>query len=1032
MRIHRLQVEGFGPFRESQSVDFDAFEADGIFLIGGRTGTGKSSVLDAVCFALYGGVPRYEGGEKRLRSDHCAPEDRTLVTLEFTAGDERWRIERSPEYQRPKRNGTGLTTQVAEARLARWDGADWEGVAARPRDVAERLHEVLPLTQAQFLQVILLAQNRFAQFLLAGNAERQALLRTLFDTRRFEDYEKQIDERRKQSAARIEAEAGAIERVLDEAERLIAEHGLSDADAGTQADVDGSGVDAGEPAPEAEASLTETIATRLAHLERAVDRAGYRVETAQLAAEEATRVRDAADAAYETAAGQRARQQKRADSRRRLEGLEQREPMIAGARVELAAAVRADSVRAATEARERAADAFETARERASATEVAWREATGAGEAETAIDDAGPDGADPGIDELRRRAAEAAESVGSVRRAAELESGLAGRRAELDENSARADELRRRRADAEQRCTGRRARVAEIDAELPDLAAGAADHGPAATAGDEAAGRMSALAEVERAASERAAAEAAQLAAQRGLDEANRAHRTLLERRLAAHAGELAADLVEGEPCAVCGSTEHPDPAPVDADAVSEGEIDQAQAALDRAMAEVRTASDSASAARDRHAAAIARTGGATRDELQAALDAARSRVEAAETATAQLEARRAERERVHADLADAEAERTALAGDLAQLEEQLAIARAALDADTAAVAEARADFATVAERIAHLERTERTACEFADALADLRAREGNHRDAVAAEQRALAAAEFADAEAAASAWRDADARAELDASIRAHESALAAEKATLLELELEALPDEPVDVEGAEQRRADARAACDAAVKATLTAEQCRGTLTRLARSAQSAHETHGALLADHEVLAGLADALAGRAHNTLRMKLETFVLAAELEQIVTAANLRLSEMSDGRYRLRHTDALAARGAASGLGIEVVDAFTGRARPTQSLSGGETFLASLALALGLAEVVTARAGGIRLDTLFIDEGFGSLDAQTLETAMRTLDELRQGGRTVGVISHVESMRDQIPAQVRIEATASGASVIRQEVVAPV
>jgi exonuclease SbcC len=109
------------------------------------------------------------------------------------------------------------------------------------------------------------------------------------------------------------------------------------------------------------------------------------------------------------------------------------------------------------------------------------------------------------------------------------------------------------------------------------------------------------------------------------------------------------------------------------------------------------------------------------------------------------------------------------------------------------------------------------------------------------------------------------------------------------------------------------------------------------------------------------------------------------------------------------------------------MDAFTGQARPPQSLSGGESFLASLALALGLAEIVTARAGGLRLDTLFIDEGFGSLDDDTLDLAMRTLDELRQGGRTVGVISHVASMKEQVPAQLLVEATPQGPSVIRQQ-----
>lgn len=158
--------------------------------------------------------------------------------------------------------------------------------------------------------------------------------------------------------------------------------------------------------------------------------------------------------------------------------------------------------------------------------------------------------------------------------------------------------------------------------------------------------------------------------------------------------------------------------------------------------------------------------------------------------------------------------------------------------------------------------------------------------------------------------------------------------------------------------------------------------------------------------------------------MNLETFVLAAELEEIVAAANLRLADMSGGRYQLRHSDALVARGAASGLGIVVFDAFTGQTRPARSLSGGETFLSSLALALGLAEVVTARAGGIQLDTLFIDEGFGSLDGDTLEVAMRTLDELRQGGRTVGIISHVEAMQEQIPAQLTVRALPDGPSVI--------
>jgi exonuclease SbcC len=185
-------------------------------------------------------------------------------------------------------------------------------------------------------------------------------------------------------------------------------------------------------------------------------------------------------------------------------------------------------------------------------------------------------------------------------------------------------------------------------------------------------------------------------------------------------------------------------------------------------------------------------------------------------------------------------------------------------------------------------------------------------------------------------------------------------------------------------------------------------------------------------EVVGPLADVVRGGGSNALRMRLESYVLAARLEQIVAAANVRLSAMTDGRFTLQHDDGVAYRGARSGLGLEVLDEHTGRPRPVASLSGGETFLASLALALGLAEVVSAEAGGVRLDTLFVDEGFGSLDRRTLDTAMETLDSLRAGGRTVGLISHVEAMQEDIPAGLHVERLPDGSSAVRSRVPAAV
>ena len=207
MKIHRLEIEGFGPFRDRQVVDFDAFADDGIFLIAGKTGAGKSSVLDAICFALYGGVPRYIDGDKRLRSDHSALDEPTRVVLDFSTGGRRLRVERVPSYERLKKSGHGTTVSAAQARLDEWIDGEWRGVAARAVDVGHELGPILGLTQQQFLQVILLAQGKFAQFLHASNDERQALLRTLFDSHRFSDYEKLLDDRRREVEALLERES---------------------------------------------------------------------------------------------------------------------------------------------------------------------------------------------------------------------------------------------------------------------------------------------------------------------------------------------------------------------------------------------------------------------------------------------------------------------------------------------------------------------------------------------------------------------------------------------------------------------------------------------------------------------------------------------------------------------------------------------------------------------------------------------------------------------------------------------------------
>ncbi|MBS0023132.1 AAA family ATPase [Microbacterium paraoxydans] len=989
MRLHRLEVEGFGPFRARQIVDFDAFADDGIFLIAGRTGAGKSSILDAVCFGLYGGVPRYAGGEKRLRSDHCEPDDPSEVVVEFSTPSGRYRVTRSPEYLRPARRGGGMTKQAAAVALEEHTGSGWIGRAARAVDVAHELDAILQLSREQFLQVILLAQNRFSEFLLAGSRDRQALLRRLFGTERFEDVQSRFDERRRQAEQALGSRLATVSARLDEAERLVAEAGL------------------GGDAPETEETEpgARTTGDRLAELERALARAEYRAERRASERVDAEKRSTEADTALAARRDEQRAQAERDRARAALARLDAEEPGIAEARAELANARAAEALRSTIAAAARARVALEESLGKEADAAAAWA------------------AHDLDVDDLDAWVAERLREVGGWERAAALERQAAERAVEQQAAEVEASSAQHRVETAEAERDALPALVAAVEAERAtarDLAARQPGLENALRAAKE---RCGAAGEVERleAACATAEAELARATTEHAAAQSQLAW--LRQRRMDGMAGELASSLVDGEPCAVCGSRSHPAPAS-HTDPVSADDIADAESVRDAAAAAERKASDACAALRAERAAAAAKADG--RDpvraerELRAAEEEHAAAVEAT-TRAAELDAQLADltarREQQEAEVA------TAVAALAAARERLALIVQRNRDAD-AQVANARGDFASVAERIATVADRTEVARRLSEARAERVRREEATTEAERERDAALVASVFSDTAEAEEALRPTAEQEALDARIARHAVQREKERAILFDLELRTLPEEPIDTEAAERASSEARATWSAAVDAATLAA---GDATRLSGLLAAAAEEQARTAEDaeaFEVLQNLADTIAGRGANTRKMTLETFVLAAELEEIVEAANRRLHDMSEGRYRLQHSDALAARGAASGLGIVVADAFTGQTRPPQSLSGGETFLTSLALALGLAEVVTARAGGIRLDTLFIDEGFGSLDGDTLDIAMRTLDELRQGGRTVGVISHVEAMQEQIPAQLTVRALANGPSVI--------
>lgn len=262
---------------------------------------------------------------------------------------------------------------------------------------------------------------------------------------------------------------------------------------------------------------------------------------------------------------------------------------------------------------------------------------------------------------------------------------------------------------------------------------------------------------------------------------------------------------------------------------------------------------------------------------------------------------------------------------------------------------------------------------------------------------------------------RTARQQAALEAELTAADRARAHAEAVLAEPGIRAVAEQtPGDLDAMEQRFAQAQQALTAAVAAQSAATERVAQLEQLGTQLWAEVERIAPKQRDFDELATLAEVVAGRGENNRRMSLRSYVLAARLEEVAVAGSLRLRRMSGGRYEFVHSDKAGPRGRRGGLGLDVRDDYTGAVRSAKTLSGGETFMASLALALGLADVVAAESGGLVLDTLFIDEGFGSLDADTLDAVMGVLDELRAGGRVVGVVSHVDEMRQRIPSRLHV------------------
>lgn len=1081
MILHNLEFEAFMAYPKRQEINFDTLNNAGVFLLNGPTGAGKTTILDAICYALYGETSSDRESAK-LHSTYAAHSGtKPRVLLDVTLHGKRLRIDRTPAYNKPITRGARkgqMREESAKATLAELaPGADpadekaWtpisSSVAEVNRTIAERTH----LTKEQFLKVVLLPQGQFAQFLKSKPKERKELLKKMFPVEHYEQLFAALTEEAKtaqQEVAQDEnTQRGYLERARAEMLALQALLDAVDTDAeGT--DTEGSAVEGSVEAPENLTAETldawvaggverarKTSAREKQEQQRLTDEAD---QNTRLLAERAQLQADWRE--YEQLCERRTRLTERADEHKA-----QREEL---AQARAAAPLHAQYAQVHAESQALAAREQEQSA-CASALEENGRALLAAlRDEETSADVTFPEettfAALPNL--------EPAEQETQLEALLDTLRALQKKDAQLTDEEAAAATLLKQANALEQDKSRAEKTLSDLTAHAEQLAEELAGYSTAdeertlaahlvteAQQKHDAAQQMqqkldaasAAVAEAEKqskrtATAEQKAQEKWQASAQQALA-ATEEFKNLQVLRLAQASSLLARELKEGEPCAVCGSVEHPAPAQIaegeqlveraDLDAAKERE-DKAhkqarthELAKDRATKAHQEASEALAAARTQYET-LAAQGECDVEQTAAQLQQAQTRLAQAQSRVTARDGVLVKVERVRVDLQKAQEALRTIEGAAVEAQTRHRDAAARCEAAAAQLAPARAAVG-FAQRVEAVEGYRAAHQRLARAVLLLGQARERHALAAAAAQRLLAESSFESAELVHAAVRTPERVDALEQAVAAYEL----EHARLLEgfgreaivavaARAAAGEQAPDDLQGVRERVEQLRAAVH---RLTLREGERESVLRSLqalrgeyaAFRAQTAQRYDRAQMLANLAAAARGDTLGGYEH---QVDLVSYVLGAEFERILQSASLHLDRMSEGRYGMVFSDH-RAKGSRSGggLNLEITDTWTGEPREASSLSGGESFLASLSLALGLAEIVQANNGGIELDTLFIDEGFGTLDAETLDMVMGTIESLRDSGRTIGLISHVEEMKNRIPAQIVVEKGQNGSSV---------
>ncbi|WP_296919557.1 AAA family ATPase [Megasphaera sp.] len=1003
-----LEMKAFGPYAGTEIVDFRRLKDHKLFLIYGPTGSGKTTILDAICYALYGSTSGDIRTGSYMRSEYATPDEPTSVSFRFAIGRKYYRIDRSPEQQIAKKRGDGLKKASAQAALYETDtdGGDEKLLAAK--NVNAAVEELLGFKADQFRQVVLLPQGDFRKLLLANSGERQQIMQTLFHTQQYAKLQALAKERHDELESRHE-------QVARDREQCLLNLGIDDEEKLPQRE---------QEFRNQEASVSEKW--HKAEGERSTRQKEFQAAQALEAHWKLWEQKGKEAAELEGKAELFENKRQRIDVLRKAEVLA--EPCRHLDELEREGKAAAKAADKANEAAQQAAADLKSAKEKMEALSKQEGAYKAAGEEQVRLTGL-KDKADSYYDhcllvkKLNGEAAFAEQEWTKARGKKETEKAALEKAREalstLADKALLAEQVK-------QQCQALTDHVSrEKEAAALSLQ------------------KEDSLKQWQHLQS------ALEKAAQRARDE-RVAYESVRAAFLQGQAAILAADLADGTPCPVCGATNHPMPAIPPDDLPTRDDVERRQKAAETSEQGRQKLEVDTKAAETAYKALEGQYDHLRQQYPQdVSLKELEAELKAAQKTRADLEKALAQGDDLRRAVSDGEAK-------LSQWEGAEEEARKALeDAKTKAVKAGE----TQAHLEAELPEAYRDPTALGRRLAELKQHLKDYEEALQKSRDHLVSCERQGAQ------RQEEARNLTqqvltlrsrfkqdyhDLGQRVSEAGFASVRACrdmqpsvkdipILEGEVRQYETKLQQVRGQlEQEKAaiDGKSRPDVpalekilteAEKTSRDLAEERGRLSATFSQWQQEKKKLLALGKDeadlveaYKTVGAVYDLIAGKQTG---INFERYVLGALLDDVLAAANERLQAMSRQRYTLQRSQSWDDKRVKQiGLDIEVYDNYTGYARPANTLSGGETFLSSLSLALGLADVVQAYSGGIHLDAIFIDEGFGTLDSETLDYALKTLASLKSGGRLVGIISHVPELKERIDARLAIHKTDRGST----------